>query len=504
MSVDDESAGRLVVNFSQLQDLVDTLQKDNRVLTTKLKSYSTIATFYHESRQELAGLRRQIAQKDGLARQLQARLAAYQGSAARLGAEPAAGLGPAGSLLDSLLQEVTRAKKELADSARDWQREKDQLKEDLQTVELRLREKEHEVEQMVGSSQHQKDGEIARLRRALGEKDRLHATRELWCRSLADEAEQLQLRLAGTADMCQQLARQLEEQRARGAGHGTEQEPIPPEQGAERLQADSPETNACKLLEENQTLKQKVVYVEDLNAKWQNYDVSREEYVKRLHQQLKELRSRAEQPTGFGLPQAGADILRQEILRLNRLLEEKMKDCGRLAGYRDGLEQARAAAQQLREELEAARVAGGAVRERMQMLEQQVLVYKDDFKSEREDRERAQSRIQELEEELASLRLQLPRKQEHRDPAGRLHGNAKAHYREPEMAEPLLGNGTEPPSTHRGSSSPSPETPRPILPGSSPGPEPRQQGFLQCPKCMRLFNDEVSNECLRHISECCQ
>lgn len=41
----------------------------------------------------------------------------------------------------------------------------------------------------------------------------------------------------------------------------------------------------------------------------------------------------------------------------------------------------------------------------------QVLVYKDDFTSERSDRERAQSKIQELQLEVACLQHQLARRQ---------------------------------------------------------------------------------------------
>ncbi|XP_067885333.1 TNFAIP3-interacting protein 2 [Heterodontus francisci] len=486
MSVDsDESTERLVLSFTQLQDLVDRLQKENRILKTRLKSYNTIGTFYHEARQELGRLSREIALKDGLVKELQARLAAYEGSVMSFG--------PSGSLVDCLFQEVSKVKKELADSARNWQQENDQLKEDLQMVQLRLREKEREMEQIVGSPQHEKDGEIARLHQALREKERLQTTRELWCRSLADETEQLQLRLASTADMCQQLARQLEEQRTK-SGHGAEKEQSPTKHNVELHQADSPETNTYRLQEENQILKQKVIYVEDLNTKWQKYDISREEYVKNLHHQLKDLRSRIDQLTGLSSPRVGENVLRQEILRLNRLLEEKMKDCSRLAGYRDGLEKERVTIQQLREELQGAQAAAAAARERMQMLEQQVLVYKDDFKSEREDRERAQSRIQELEEELARLRLQLPRKQEHWDPAARGHGRVSPYYLETDTPVSLLGNGIQPPM----------EISRPLSTSRSPGAEARQQGLLQCPKCMRLFNDEVSDECLRHISECCQ
>ncbi|XP_067838522.1 TNFAIP3-interacting protein 2 isoform X2 [Heptranchias perlo] len=502
MSVDmDGSAERLVLSYTQLQDLVDKLQKENGILKTRLTSYTTIGTFYHEARQELGRLSRQVALKDGLTKELQARLAAYEGSAARLGQDVAVSFGPSGSLVDSLFQEIGKVKTELADSARNWQQENDQLKEELQKVQQRLREKEREVEQMMSRPHHEKDAEIARLRRALGEKERLHATREVWCRSLVDETDQLQLRLAGTANMCQQLARQLEEQRAKCGQGAAGKEPDPMERDVKLRQVDSPEPNTCRLEEENRALKQKVIYVEELNTKWQKYDISREEYVKRLHHELKGLRSGVDQPAGFPPPQADADILHQEILRLNRLLQEKIQDCGRLAGYRDGLEKERATAQQLRKELESARAAGGAARERMQMLEQQVLVYKDDFKSERQDRERAQSRIQELEEDLARLKLQLPRKQ-HRDPTAHRHGNMSAYHLESCPAEPLLGNSSTEQPAVSGRAGNSPEISRPH--SRSSGAEARQQGFLQCPKCLRLFNDEVSDECLRHISECCQ
>lgn len=38
-------------------------------------------------------------------------------------------------------------------------------------------------------------------------------------------------------------------------------------------------------------LKQKVTHVEDLNAKWHRYDVSRDEYVRGLHAQLRGLQT---------------------------------------------------------------------------------------------------------------------------------------------------------------------------------------------------------------------
>lgn len=78
--------------------------------------------------------------------------------------------------------------------------------------------------------------------------------------------------------------------------------------------------------------------MEDLNAKWQRYDASRDEYVRELRAQLR----------GLQAPQPEAELMRKEIARLNRQLEERVSE---YAG----------AAREL-----------AAAREREQMLEQQV------------------------------------------------------------------------------------------------------------------------------------
>ena len=84
--------------------------------------------------------------------------------------------------------------------------------------------------------------------------------------------------------------------------------------------------------------------VEDLNARWQRYDASRDEYVRGLHAQLKGLQATAE-----------PELMRKEVSRLNAQLEEKMDDCA-----------------EARRELAAAKSARDAALERVQMLEQQV------------------------------------------------------------------------------------------------------------------------------------
>lgn len=98
--------------------------------------------------------------------------------------------------------------------------------------------------------------------------------------------------------------------------------------------------------------------VEDLNAKWQKYDASRDEYVRRLHLQLKEMKSQLEQPPSGTPAQRNSDLMHKEICRLNKLLEEKMNECIKT-----------------KRELEDVKKAREGDNERIQMLEQQVIKF---------------------------------------------------------------------------------------------------------------------------------
>lgn len=101
-----------------------------------------------------------------------------------------------------------------------------------------------------------------------------------------------------------------------------------------------------------------IFQVEDLNAKWQKYDASRDEYVKRLHLQLKEMKSQLEQQHGITPAQTNSDLMHKEIFRLNKLLEEKMNECIKT-----------------KRELEDVKKASEGDNERIQMLEQQVIKF---------------------------------------------------------------------------------------------------------------------------------
>uniref|UniRef100_A0A8C5LBM5 TNFAIP3 interacting protein 2 n=1 Tax=Jaculus jaculus TaxID=51337 RepID=A0A8C5LBM5_JACJA len=137
------------------------------------------------------------------------------------------------------------------------------------------------------------------------------------------------------------------------------------------------------------------------------------------------------------------------------------------------------------------------LQEENQLLKQKVthiLAYKDDFTSERADRERAHSRIQELEEKITSLLYQMSQGQDPREPG--LCRSKTAKYLETKVMEFVVPSGWRP-----GSGSQKMEHP---AEGGLSCTTQRSQGDLQCPHCLRCFNDEQGEVFLRHVSECCQ
>ncbi|XP_020018328.2 TNFAIP3-interacting protein 2 [Castor canadensis] len=412
---------------------------------------ATLCGLYHEAGQQLRCLQDQLATRDALIARLRARLAALEGDTAP-------------SLVDALLEQVARFREQLR--RQEGGAAQAQLRQEIERLTERLEEKEREVQQLMNQTQHEREKEVLLLRRSVAEKERARAASDILCRSLADETHQLRRTLAATAHMCQHLAKCLDErQQAQGdVGEKSRAEPESTSGDASGLAVIE------KLQEENQLLRQKVTHVEDLNAKWQRYDASRDEYVRGLHVQLRGLQ---------GPPDN--ELMRKEISRLNRQLEEKMNDCA-----------------EVKQELAAMRTARGAALERVQMLEQQILAYKEDFSSERADRERAQSRIQELEDKVAALLFQVSHRQDSREPGPcRMHtGSKSAKYLESDGLECVVPGDWRP--------GPGTQQLEPCAEGRRPSTAQRGQGDLQCPHCLQCFSDEQGDELLRHVSECCQ
>ncbi|XP_031992051.1 TNFAIP3-interacting protein 2 isoform X1 [Hylobates moloch] len=415
------------------------------------RAAAALCTLYHEAGQRLRRLQDQLAARDALIARLRARLAALEGDAAP-------------SLVDALLEQVARFREQLR--RQEGGAAEAQMRQEIERLTERLEEKEREMQQLLNQPQHEREKEVVLLRRSMAEGERARAASDVLCRSLANETHQLRRTLTATAHMCQHLAKCLDERQHAQRNVGEKS----PDQSEHTGGHTSVQSVIEKLQEENRLLKQKVTHVEDLNAKWQRYDASRDEYVRGLHAQLR----------GLQIPRE-PELMRKEISRLNRQLEEKINDCA-----------------EVKQELAASRTARDAALERVQMLEQQILAYKDDFMSERADRERAQSRIQELEEKVTSLLHQVSWRQDSREPdARRIHAGSKtAKYLATDALE-LMGPGGWRPGT--GS-----QQLEPPVEGGHPGAAQRGQGDLQCPHCLQCFSDEQGEELLRHVAECCQ
>lgn len=88
-----------------------------------------------------------------------------------------------------------------------------------------LEEKNGEIQQMINQPPYEKEREILRLQKSLAEKEKAQATSDVLCRSLTDETHQLQRKLASTAEMCQHLAKCLEEKQRKEKGKSDDQTP---------------------------------------------------------------------------------------------------------------------------------------------------------------------------------------------------------------------------------------------------------------------------------------
>ncbi|XP_019130451.1 TNFAIP3-interacting protein 2 isoform X2 [Larimichthys crocea] len=445
------------------------LNTDNDALKDKIRSYSTLNSMYHETRQEIDLLNKQIYVKDNIIADLKARLGRYERIYMTVGDNESVVIGPSKSLLESLCKEICKLKQKRNDMEFNASRQT----EEIQRLNVQLREKELELENVRCQPDHEKDQEIQRLRSALEERERSEATRAVLCTSLAEEADQLRSQLGATVKVCQELLARMEKEKK----GGEEVEVAAQLQNSKEISESSDmNTQIRQLQEENQQLKQRVTYVQGLNSQWQKYDSSREDYIRGLCQRLKETSGQGLMP---GLGSVSTGLLHHEISRLNGLLEEKISECERLDREVDKVRR--------------------RDQERIQTLEQQVLIYTEDFKSERADRERAQGQIEDLKEQVYQLKRQLHKQGASREsrevvPMCRVHiGHRISSRRHKDSSEPLLRNNAE---MQQQPAAAAATTSAPAW-NDRPG-----MSELQCPRCLATFNDVDIAEYLNHCEEC--
>ncbi|KAJ8281035.1 hypothetical protein GJAV_G00062640 [Gymnothorax javanicus] len=304
--------------------------------------------------------------------------------------------------------------------------------------------------------------------------------KNLVCNSTDEKPEdELKGQLGAMITVCHKLRKRLEKKRQGDGPIWKDTHELMFRELTDSTKAAHLLTLVFKLREENSELMERIEYVQNLNSKWQKYDLSREEYVKGLCQKLKESKPLtglgAGVVAGVGNEHVSTALLQQEIARLNHILDEKMKDCDRLST-----------------ELHNSRKQD---QERIQTLEQQVLIYTEDFMAERADRERAQSKVQNLQEEVLHLKMKLRKKQERRDPAAAcwVHiGHRMSAHMQVETAEKLVATADQPglqqSSRHL----------------AIVRPRHRAIAELQCPRCFIPYDDDhmTHEDYLKHCEEC--
>lgn len=83
---------------------------------TKLRSYATLNTFYHETQQEIANLGTQILTRDGIIAELKARLVKYERTCVRVEGEEPCVVGPSKSLVETLCRENIKLNQKLKEA----------------------------------------------------------------------------------------------------------------------------------------------------------------------------------------------------------------------------------------------------------------------------------------------------------------------------------------------------------------------------------------------------
>lgn len=91
------------------------MNADSDDLREKIRSYSTLNTLYHETRQEMDLLNKQIHVKDNIIADLQNRLGQYERIYMTMGNNEPVVIGPSKSLLESLCKEICKLKQKRDD-----------------------------------------------------------------------------------------------------------------------------------------------------------------------------------------------------------------------------------------------------------------------------------------------------------------------------------------------------------------------------------------------------
>lgn len=293
--------------------------------------------------------------------------------------------------------------------------------------------------QLMAGSSTDKDAEIARLNRLVSQMQVSTSVKEM----------ELKQKLSQLSALCQDVVSKLSQGGAYPTTTSAQMAELLPNM-QQQLQLGASKDPEAKRLEEEL---HKVV---EMNTKWQKYNEQREAYIKQVQERAKLLEQQVRESSTVAIGASGFNVEQASQTGLKKIEEENVKlheTIGNLQQENERLKRENTVVQRENEMLrgqivETAPGAPGASsisdKDTIAVLEQQVEILTEDFRSERSDRERAQSRIAELQQELNVVKRQLQQYQ-----TEQMHD---IHHRRAEALQQYQNEYNERRREHRGGS----------------------------------------------------
>jgi len=153
-------------------------------------------------------------------------------------------------------------------------------------------------------------------------------------------------------------------------------------------------------------LKEKLKELVAMNMNWQKHNTQQEKKIKEQSERIGQLEKELSTTRS-----SGGQLPESQQIEFDQMLLAKKHLCNSLEEQKTRIEEENHQLKQkvvhLQTQQEGLAKTLTEVQERSQLLEAQLLMYQEDFKTERSDRERAQSRNADLEMQLADLQRQL-------------------------------------------------------------------------------------------------
>uniref|UniRef100_A0A8C4QBM3 Uncharacterized protein n=1 Tax=Eptatretus burgeri TaxID=7764 RepID=A0A8C4QBM3_EPTBU len=443
-----------VVDEARLQEEdVQFLREENTRLASKVRGHDTLTTLFGEARLQVAKLRKQLRCKEGIVYELQSRLASYEPGTISVGAEgldqPLVSFGPSRSLVESLVLEVASLKRclhELGPMPREADGQHLQCRtsgnvigekhlsnhdQQLEGLSNALTQEKKEVARLYNilhMVDEERAAELMRLRQRVLEQTRYEKAQREQFDSLVIHNRELQARLAAAAvwgrkhdsqdlDTVDPVNRDFSP--AEAVDHRVEEErdleTSTPNEIANFTGRDSKGYTSAQHSWESVSWGTSLGEVEV-------FEQQEQEAVK--HLRISEEKRQQEIDICVLVNKIGDfqdALLQKQVAQddLQRKLHAKCLECERqaVAISREGatLKREMNKVQVLEEKCQSLREALHTLQEQdktpsplpaemILMYEQQIQVCREDFESERQDRERAQARVEQLEQENIRLK----------------------------------------------------------------------------------------------------